>query len=93
MYLAGKNLTGRTVTAMSELEILKRIRKRASTGAIRESEESRKRARDKDTTHDEMAEARERVEKKPRQRVRLLSCEQNCCRCSLKACLSYLWTL
>lgn len=84
MYLAGKKLIERKVIAMSELEIPNKLRKRASTGAIRESEESCKRARDNDPTHDEMAKVRERVEKKPRQRVRLLSCEQNCCRCSLK---------
>lgn len=84
MYLAGKNLTERKVIAMSKLEILNNIRKRASTGAIRESKKSCKKAKDKDPTHDEMAKARERVEKKPRQRVRLLSGKQNCCRCLLK---------
>lgn len=84
MYLVGKNLTKRKVIIMSELEIPNKIRKRASMGAIRESGESCKRVRYKDPTHDKMAKVRERVEKKSRQRVRLLSCEQNYCRCSLK---------
>jgi len=95
--------TRQKIAAMSELEILKNTpRKRASTGAIREGEESRKKACgtiEKGAIHDEIAKValeaytyhqrrsqqdKTFIERKPRQRVRLLSYDQECCACEDK---------